>query len=56
MWGGAPGRFSLINYVVVVWRTHRGGSVSPFFGERSESPIYAMLTLNLLCVMRRYTI
>ena len=43
--GRSPGQ--VFSYVVVVWRTHRGGLVSRVF---SESP---MSTSNL-CVMRRY--
>ena len=39
--GRSPGL--AISYVVVVWRTHRGGLVSRVLGERSESPIYVDL-------------
>ena len=50
MWGGAPGRFSL------VWLWCEGHtevrSVPRVFTERSEVPL---VTLNL-CVMRRYNL
>ena len=42
----------VLSCVVVVWKTHRGGSVPRVYTERSDRP---WVTLNL-CMIRRYNL